>query len=49
MKIKALYHFNYTRLQEFLFHELKFSPLATPVSVDMIRKSQAIFKEFQSY
>ena len=39
MKIKAIYQFNYTRLQEFLFHELKFSPLAVPISVDMLRKS----------
>ena len=30
MKIKALYEFNYTRMFEFLYHELKFSPLAMP-------------------
>ena len=49
MKIKAIYNFNYTRMLEFLFHELKFSPLAMPQSVDMVRKSKKVFEELKSF
>ena len=49
MKIKALYEFNYTRMFEFLYHELKFSPLAMPQSVDMVRKSKDVFEELRNF
>lgn len=49
IKLKALYEFNYTRILEFVFHELKFSPLTMPISVDLVRRSKSIFEEFEFY